>query len=303
MAVLKIGSRGAAVTALKRRLAKQGYWPDGYGYSENFTKRVADIVQVFQGQHIDEHGEWLDADGIVGPKTDWALRYAYGPPQSMHVMPEITITVNLRDLLPETVMQQKRARFVQEALSWHNVRERPNGSNRGPKVDLLVPSWARPASGKGYPWCCFSVWAWFKKAFDEWPLGDNQHRGGVASAKAYASGKRRFIPKVGSRTPCPGDALVMLYRRDGKLTGKGHIAVVLSNAMRWSSAANAQRRVFTVGGNEGNRVKIGKRTLEDPTVVGWIDFFGDSREQSGSPWTFRDYQVDGAGSLTQGNTR
>jgi hypothetical protein len=72
--------------------------------------------------------------------------------------------------------------------------------------------------------------------------------------------------------PVPGDAFVMLYRnKRGMLTGLGHIGLVL--------ATSQDAETFNTGeGNAGNRVKIGRRAVDQGTLVGYIDLFGDRAE-------------------------
>ena len=82
----------------------------------------------------------------------------------------------------------------------------------------------------------------------------------------------------GGYAPIPGDAFVMLYKDDsGKLKGTGHIGFVL----RVDKAKNAT--VFnTVEGNCGNRVKVGRRQMDQSSLVGFINHY--QREKKPRRW-------------------
>jgi len=279
---------GADVTSVIRALRRNGFYRGNA--KSRYTQGVADAVRDFQATHLGPGATYLASDGEVGPATRWALGNASGDAQRSG------LTRTTREgLFPETGDLHQRFAVMANALECHGDREIPNGSNRGREVAPFLPRWARAAPG--FPWCCFFAWAIFKRATGEWPLDDNQHRGGVASAKALAVKRKRWIANKGGELPVPGDFLVILYPG----TGRGHIAIVL--AVRYSEAGN--RLVYTVGGNEGNRVKVGLRCLDDKAqnIAGWIDTFGDSREQAGEPWTFAEYQTDDAARLTVAGTR
>ena len=72
--ILKRGSRGDAVLRLQESLICLGYDLGGYGADGVFGAATEDAVMAFQYDHD------LDADGIVGPLTQEAIRMALNPP-------------------------------------------------------------------------------------------------------------------------------------------------------------------------------------------------------------------------------
>lgn len=131
------------------------------------------------------------------------------------------------------------------------VREEPPGSNRGPRVDLYMPSWARTRPGP--PWC-----AWFATWVLEQALGDANalgRTGGTFTLTDRAREADLWRPKAGY-IPGPGDLFMM---RTGARTGHvGFVAGILDG------------RIETVEGNSGDRVRHGVRELADERITGFV---------------------------------
>ncbi len=65
----------------------------------------------------------------------------------------------------------------------------------------------------------------------------------------------------------PGDLVIWHFAKD-----QGHVAIVVA-------VSQDGRTINTIGGNEGNRVKLGVRYLdEEPRIAGFIDLFSDDRQ-------------------------
>ena len=78
--------------------------------------------------------------------------------------------------------------------------------------------------------------------------------------------------------PIPGDAFVMLYRNSrGQPTGMGHIGFVL----RVQESGGRATAINTLEGNCGNRVKLGRRDLASPDIVGFINNFPADEQPQG----------------------
>lgn len=89
-----------------------------------------DEVRTFQAAHVDHLGEQLVADGILGPKTQWALDLFRCSP--------------------------RRRQVVARAQSRLGVTEEPPGSNRGLRIDEWLQ---RCHTSSGQPWCAaFASW-------------------------------------------------------------------------------------------------------------------------------------------------
>jgi len=72
VSVLKMGARGPAVRAFQDRLARLAYLPSS-GIDGKFGIQTWHAVVAFQGWHR------LARDGVVGPRTSWALSRARRP--------------------------------------------------------------------------------------------------------------------------------------------------------------------------------------------------------------------------------
>jgi len=248
MPALRIGSKDKMVVVFKDAMANQGFWTGNR--SEAYTKTFAQAVAYFQQTHLGPDGEQLQVDGIIGPNTMWALTNPTGKPQKSNLSPKTT-GGHLR--IPKGISEE-RARILGIALGEHNVREKPNGSNRGPGVDKYLPRWAQTEPGP--PWCCFFVSWVTKQALGQYPLGRNHG----SCARAWKAAQEREMVERSLMFVAPGD---VFYMRFGPT--KGHVGFVY----RVSEDGTV---INTVEGNCGNRVKIGRRVL-DARIHGVINFF------------------------------
>ena len=149
--LLKLGSLGAAVTALQHRLFDLGVREVGM-IDGDFGERTESAVKLFQARGVDETGEPLEIDGVVGRKT-WRALFgrAMGPEA------------------PERPAGGPAAPILQRALdvaaSQVGVREHPRGSNRGPEVDQYLDSVSTDL--RGQPWCMAFIYWCFGQAATE----------------------------------------------------------------------------------------------------------------------------------------
>jgi peptidoglycan hydrolase-like protein with peptidoglycan-binding domain len=124
MEIVKRGSRGRAVVALKKRLRAHGFWKLVWGFTSGFGPITESAVRRYQAAN------GLTVDGQVGPQT-WAS-------------------------LNSTPISGKgeRARAVAWAKSQVGVTERPAGSNWGhPVQDWIIEA----GYNEPEPWCqCFA---------------------------------------------------------------------------------------------------------------------------------------------------
>lgn len=223
----------------------------------NFLSLTEIAVRHFQGTHIGEDGEFLKADGEVGPKTWWALHNPHGSPQ--------------RNYLPTdapAVTTGKRARFLKFLYDLHatGVREIPDGANYGDGVTAIVN-----ACGFKYGiyWClAVQSFAW-QKTFGEKPMGAMH----VGCATFWNEAVKRGLahPKKGY-TPIPGDIAIYSYtgglNSSGRLAGTGHAAAV-------ARVSVDGKQFNALEGNVGNRFKHSVRNTSESTLVGFVNLFAD----------------------------
>lgn len=245
------------VRKLKGLLADQGFYK-GDVTTGAWGVRLTEAVVYFQQTHIGQDGRQLQADGVVGEKTWWALENAHGEPQRNNLEPKIPAG------LPE-----QRVAVLKKALAEHakGVKEEPNGSNRGPEVDKYFPGWllAKLKKGqKGEAWCAFFVNWVVTEAMGKRPWG-----GYIGSCTALLkASKAKGLPVYqGGANLCPGDAF-LLPAPGGKMK---HIGLVLR-------VSDDGSKINTVEGNCGNRVKVGVREVAD---MRFVNFYGDNGHSIG----------------------
>lgn len=232
----------AAVRLLKELLARQGYWTGTIG--NDWGARLTEAVVYFQQTHIDRNGRSLDADGKVGDETWWALENASGAPQRSGLKPSIP-----------SGLSAKRVALLEAALAEHalDVKEEPNGSNRGPQVDKYFPDWLLKKfgpSGKGEAWCAFFFNWVTKKALGSTPWGGYI---GSCYSLLMAAKKSELAVYIDPHLIQPGDAFLLFSDDpDHGRPDRGHIGMVLRVSEDCSE-------INTVEGNCGNRVKVGMR--------------------------------------------
>lgn len=238
-----------AVRYLQQALISQGYTVKPTGKYDNAT---IGAVMDFQATHLDSKGTHLLVDGWVGKSTWWAIQNPSGAAQISNI-----------DSMIRKGLSVDRKAILRTAFSDHarGVKEVPDGANYGDGVTRYLED-----IGPAF-WCCAAVSTWHKDAKDAWPFGTRFVS--VAALWKKAGELGRAVPISTRPVPCPGDAFVFLYRNSrGALTGLGHIGLV---------AATAANGVMfnTVEGNVGNRVKVSLRDIDNPVLVGFVDFFGD----------------------------
>ncbi|MDX2343257.1 MAG: peptidoglycan-binding protein [Acidimicrobiia bacterium] len=246
---LRRGDNGSTVVDLQQLLVAQGALDAST--SGSFLNLTEAAVYYFQETHLGPDGQFLEADGIVGPATWWALHHPSGRPQASDLAWDIPAGIGgLRRTQLEIVLRERQA----------GVKERPDGANWGGGVEKY-------RGAKGAPWCCY-FWSWgTKQALGRYPLGAKLGRCMTAWTRAQDRG---MAHRKGDYRPIPGDAFVMLYRDDaGNFTGRGHIGFVL----RVEVVGNFAVAIDTVEGNAGNRVKVGRRLVSSSSIIGFINQF------------------------------
>jgi len=110
-----------------------------------FDKDTQVAVKLFQTRHVDDNGQPLKQDGVIGALT-WAVLFGSDS------VPNVATTTNA---LLARVLQ------VAAGEEARHVREVPPNSNAGPDVKAYLASTRQP---EGKPWCCAFVYWCFEKA-------------------------------------------------------------------------------------------------------------------------------------------
>lgn len=246
---------GDDVRAMQTILQREGYFhgtPLG-----NFRMVTRDAVKHFQNTHIGRDGAFLEADGVVGPQTWWALHNPHGSAQ--------------RNGLERPEKEEPEFGYRGEFVEWmydthaRDVHEIPDGSNYGDGVTGIVNSCG---FSYGIPWCLALVSCGWRACFDEPPLGAMHVHVSTFWNEARKAGKAFG---KGRYTPSPGDIGIYNYRQglrqDGTLAGPGHATTVV-RVSEDGTVHNA------IEGNAGNRCKHSIRREADPAFVGYVNLFG-----------------------------
>lgn len=237
----------AAVKWVQTRLQDQGFFAGAIG--GNYGPITTAAVKYFQSTHLGPDGAFLPATGICDYRTIWALENPVGDAQRSFIDPVIPrgLSGSRLKFLSTIAADHRSGEFV----------EVPDGSNSGPRLK---------AFSKGEAWCCYYQSDAWKRTFGEYPMGADQGHCKTFWNRAKKAGLA--IPKA-EMPPLPGDLGIILYPG----SDAGHIFAV-------GCVAAGGTAFNTFGGNEGNRLKHGRRAWEDKTIVGWIDLHGSRADRA-----------------------
>jgi hypothetical protein len=241
---LRAGARGDSVVELQRILLSLGY--TDFSITGVLDEATNQAVELFQLQHIDSSGRPLASDGVVGPKTWWALDNPSGDAQEsfMPTPPVGGLTPTRRKLLE--ILDREHQKPVSES---------PDGSNRSKDIDRYFGN----TGLRGQPWCCaFVSWA-LERALGEFPIGGIHHPG-VQRMWVMANDLGMAVDQ-----PKPGDLFIQI-----KSKGTGHTGFVIG-------VSEDGRSVYTCEGNAGNRLKYGQRQVS--TIHHFVDCIADEQDE------------------------
>ena len=203
------------VEIVQRRLKQLGIDPGTI--DSDFGPDTEMAVRLFQARSSDETGEPLEIDGIVGPKT-WAALFDPGSSPDPNAPPRFTATP-----LVDAVLDI--------AADEVGVRERPPGSNRGPRVDEFIRAAGLDPTQDSFPWCmCFVFWC-FTQAAQRTGLANLVPKtGGVHLAWQRSQGKPgvTIVPAMAARRdPALVKPGMVFFIDTGN--GRGHAGIVVAN--------------------------------------------------------------------------
>ena len=250
---LRLGDSGDEVRNLQQILIGQGYDCGIDTDGAIFGPSTDSAVKLFQAGHIGPDHKPLGVDGVVGPATWWALE---NPSGSVQHQPT-------GDIPEQKASNPIAAAGLASAKSelTKGVHEVPDGSNRGPEVDIYTGMEGVPNDILGPAWCAyFASWN-FAKAPGGSPFGRiggaqsivhyclKNISGSVIdmSAQAAAVIARRLLPSS-LYVPRCGDLGVIA---NGQI--HGHAIQV---------AASQDGTIWSIEGNSGNAVRMRKRLAE-----------------------------------------
>jgi len=226
--VLKKGDRGIDIEELQKLLVERSYPVDVDGVFGLQTYRA---VRAFQSQNLDQHGQPLVIDGVVGPLTWWSLTH----PKPVIETPS---AIDYHQMPPEEAggSERERAALAAAIGELNAGAGEVGGNNSGPWVRKYLNGMAE----EGSPWCAaFVSWCFLQN-----PLGIPF--GYTLSAREMLSEfkDKGWAHEPGSGyEPQPGD-IVVWWRE--KLRGwKGHVGIVhqLRDGILYSIEGNKSPQV------------------------------------------------------------
>jgi hypothetical protein len=246
------------VVAWQAWLMGHGFYGfDESGVFDELTKRATTWFQRAAG---------LEPDGVVGPLTlrsarEWRWPTSYDA-SGLPTWKDSSLSIG--------------ARAVRWSLSWLGRAVEIDGPNRGPLIEAMFSATTRRATGKSLDirsgeWCA----AFFSCASNAALLNEEQpllpspspfpYRAAVIELVEDSKAAGTWLPIDDARqVPLPymiaeGDGCVL---RRGQSEWEGHVCRVL--------ARDGKDGLWTVGGNEGDMVRISRVSLSDPALQGFI---------------------------------
>lgn len=257
--ILKTGSRGKDVLALKALLTAKGF--HAASDDQTFYKETAEIVATYQATHLGPNGKFLleegETAGVAGPLTWRALEGEFNQRQGAPA-PGVP-----KGKTPAPSKSPRRA-FIALLSKWYRdgVREFPKGSNsdKGGIIDQMQKFHGM----SGQPWCAMTINFAHHLVFGSLPPWGKVAR--VASIWNTAMAKGLAV--VGTQGFAPGDLGIYLsagLRKNGTAPdSNGHIFTI-------TAPDNGNGRVRGLDGNSDDRMRASERGTS--YLVGYIRLF------------------------------
>lgn len=242
--VLRLGSSGPDVLAVQTRLRANGY---SVPLSGAYDSDIESAVFTFQAGHVGKNGKALVPDGKItvgGDATWWALHNPSAKAQQPPASAESRAAAEVAALPAGKVRQ-----LLELALAELGVKEVPDGSNGGLRVDVYTDKWRKP-------WCAMWV-SWCLRQATGGPAFP-PHRGIASAVRIRDWGLAKGRYRAGQ--PASGDIFVMIKPgADGVDSGHGHVGFVV---------AVEPTRILGISGNDGNAVRV--RWRNRSTIAGYV---------------------------------
>ncbi|MGC8792314.1 MAG: peptidoglycan-binding protein [Bryobacteraceae bacterium] len=225
---LRKGDSGPDVAALQQLLADRGYALPATGVFDAQTLRA---VRAFQSQNLDQHGQPLVVDGVVGPLTWWSLTHP-----KPFVQPPVPVDYT-RMPPPELGGTHRGRKALEAAIGELKAGAGElGGDNRGPWVRKYLNGLAP----EGTSWCAAFV-SW---CYAQHPKGTPFTYTVSARAMLNEFKRRGWAWASGSDfQPQPGD--VVFWWREKLESWKGHAGLVhqLRDGMLYTIEGNRSSKV------------------------------------------------------------
>ena len=229
--MLKEKDRGPLVMQLQELLVQRGYPVAITGVFDRGTRKQ---VELFQAQHLDQHGQPLVVDGRVGPLTMWSLT---------HEEPAVTqpAAIDFEEEPPPGGSAVGRAALTAAMGEISAGAREIGGDDRGPFVAKYLAAVGLP---EGNDWCAaFACWCFDQAAAQ---TGNALQFETTPGARALLREFRRlgWSKKPTERyVPEPGD--LVFWWRVSVDDWRGHVGLVhqVKDGMLYTIEGNKSTRV------------------------------------------------------------
>ena len=239
--IVRPNDTGLAVGRVQQALSEAGYAiPSTENTLQQFGAGTYAAVRAFQTSHLGPDGKPLSVDGVVGPKTWWALQHPGGTDAFIADGWHFDASM-VRDAVKPALVA---------AAAQISVHEDPDGSNDGPLVrQFTAPGFI------GDPWCClFASWA-FAHLIGGSPFGR------IASTWAlYEWAQAHGLVLPPAAIPQAGDVFVVLHGERTDPNHRGHTGMLCGGDMGGNNFP-------TIAGNESNAVRGGIRNRDAVSAI------------------------------------
>lgn len=182
----------------------------------DFGEVTENAVRLFQARSVNAAGEPLEVDGVVGRET-WSALFGETSVEAGGAQPASV----------GTLLGTEAVRVASEEVG---VRERPLGSNRGPRVDQYIAAIGLNPARDSYPWCvCFIYWC-FQVAAENLGVRNPCPRNASVHMAWNACRQSSLIATIGAAQAQRDPSLVrpgMIFFIDAG-GGKGHAGIIAS---------------------------------------------------------------------------
>lgn len=232
MDTLRRNDQGPQARQLQKLLTQRGYAVDASG---TFDTRTWQALRAFQAQNLDQHGQPLVVDGVVGPLSWWSLQN----PKPFIRAPAAVDYATLPARGGSRLGRAALAAAIGELKA--NARE-IGGNNAGPFVrKYLVPA----GVDEGNSWCAsFVSWCFLQAVGGDRPAMPFAYSPGARALLAEFKRKGWASAPGSGYLPQPGD--VVVWWRVSLAGWQGHTGLVHSVA---------DGMLYTIEGNRSPRVQ------------------------------------------------
>jgi len=202
----------------------------------SFDSSTFQAVRAFQSQNLDQHGQPLVVDGIVGPLTWWSLTH----PKPFIVVPS-AVDYQLHPSTAQGGSALGRAALAAAIDEIKNGAGEIGDDNHGPSVKKYL---APAGLAEGNSWCAsFVSWCYLQAVGGDITAMPFRYSPGARSLLAKAKAKGWAQAPGATYRPAPGDIIVWWRVRLSSWMGHAGLVHSLQDGMLYTIEGNKSPKV------------------------------------------------------------